>query len=498
MDITRRRELVPKLVLPLILGAAAAASAVFATEMKASFMFALLGGMGLLVIALCFANLKALTFMSIIFLGLGIPFNLDVNLFYRTYVGVTSVDIGLSLLSASALVALFIYRHYTSKEQGPAFRYNRMLLWAPLFYMLAGFFSLYNAASPELTVLELIRLAMLFAIFFVVMSLKDRGQVSALIITLSVGVILEAGIAFYQYKTGHVLGLKAFGEGELGTREVWYAGSRASGTIGHANILAYYFEILIPLMFAMFLVEENGRVKLWYLFALVAGLVGILTTLSRAGWMSVPVSLSIVFFSLVGRKIMEARYLSGLFVVAALLAVLVVFMYPTLHKRFVYEDYGSAAVRAPLNKAALSIAKRYPLTGVGLNNLAKVFKTYDTTGGSARFGTSTHVVHNLYLAVLSETGAIGLIAFLYIFAATFIVAFKTWLRAPRWQRGVAVGAAAGLIAQMIHGFADPGFRIVMNVSMLVYASFGLVGAASVMTGGQDEGAAACPSGRKEI
>ena len=488
MEATYRTSLVPKVALPLILGVGATITAILMADLKISAVIGLVGGLGFLVALLYFANPKVLTGVAIVFLGLGIPFNLDVNLFYRKVVGVTSVDIGLTLLAALALFVLLAYSHYTLRAEGPVFRYNRRLVRASLLYIGCGFLSLYNARFVDLTVLELVRLTMLFFIFFMVMNLRDRGQVSIFVFTLSVGVVLQAAIAVYQYKTGQTLGLEAFGERGLGTAEIWYAGSRASGTIGHANILAYYFEILIPLMFAMFLVAEKMRQKIWYLLALVAGLVGIMTTLSRGGWMSLPVSLSLVFFCLIRRRVMESKYLSGLFVVAALLAVLAFFMYPTFQKRLFYEDYGSLATRPPLNRAAFSIVKQFPVTGVGLNNLAKVFKTYDRTGGSALFiAGTTHVVHNLYLGVWTETGTLGLIAFLWMFGAALTVAFKMWLRAPPWQQGIAVGAAAGLIAQMIHGLVDPGFRILMNTSMLVYSMFGLIGAMSLMS--REEGEA---------
>ena len=165
---------------------------------------------------LYFADRRSLTHLSIAFLALGIPFNLDINLLYRSYVGVTSIDIGVSLLSALALFALFLYDHYESRSKEPAFRYNRTLLFAPLLYMVSGILSLSHAASFELTFLELVRLSMLFVIFFVVMNLKDRRQINTFIVTLSVGVVLEALIAVYQYKTGHTLGLGVLGERNLG------------------------------------------------------------------------------------------------------------------------------------------------------------------------------------------------------------------------------------------------------------------------------------------
>ncbi|MBA4417137.1 MAG: hypothetical protein C0392_04405 [Syntrophus sp. (in: bacteria)] len=470
-----------KYILPVLIGAGATVTAIALDELKIQTALAVLGAVSFLVVLSFIASRKNLSSFAVILLALGIPFNIDVNLFYREYVGVTSLDIGLSLLSAIALFVLFFYEHYTSRGSGPAFRYNRTLLWAPILYMMSGLLSLYNATSNELAVLELVRLAMLFVIFFVVMNMRDRKLINTFIVTLSITVVLQTLIAYYQYKTGQVLGLGVLGERDLGTREVWYAGSRASGTIGHPNILAYYFEILIPFMFAMFLVEENRWLRLWYLIVTVAGLFGIMTTLSRGGWASVPVSMAVVFLTLIRHRLKGVRSIVGLFMISMLLLGIFFYLLPTIEKRLSFADYGSAATRAPLNRAAFSVIKQFPVSGVGLNNLAKVFKTYDTTGGSSLFRTSTHVVHNLFLAVWAETGTIGILTFVWMFVATMIVAIKTLFKSvPLWQQGILIGAVAGLLAQMIHGMVDPGFRILMNVSMLVYAMFGLVGAISVL------------------
>jgi O-antigen ligase len=154
-------------------------------------------------------------------------------------------------------------------------------------------------------------------------------------------------------------------------------------------------------------------------------------------------------------------------------------VYPTVEKRLNFTDFGSAKSRAPLNWAALSVIEQFPVTGVGLNNLARVFRTYDTTGGSSLLAGGAHVVHNMFLCVWAETGTIGIAAFLWMFFAAFGVALKYLFRAPNPERAILIGAAAGLLAQMIHGLFDPGFRILMSTSMLFYSLVGLIGAVAV-------------------
>jgi hypothetical protein len=72
-----------------------------------------------------------------------------------------------------------------------------------------------------------------------------------------------------------------------------------------------------------------------------------------------------------------------------------------------------------------------------------------------------------------------------MFLSAFYVGLKNLSAVHPWQRGVLIGAVAGLLAHMIHGLVDPGFRILMSTSMLFYSLLGLIGAI-VLTSGSDK------------
>jgi O-antigen ligase len=478
MNASHNRYLFSQIFFGLLLGAVACIAAVVMSGLEMKYTLSLAVGLVFVVVVLQLATFQKLIVIALILMAMGIPFNLDINLFYRDYIGVTSVDIGVTLLAALALYILFIYARLTSRQATP-FAYNRTLLWAPLFYIAAGVLSFYHAVSNELVLLELVRLVTLFIIFFIVMNLKDRRQMSIFILTLSVGVVLEALIAFYQYKTGRSLGLGVFGEGGTVEQFIGTTFARTSGTIGHPNILAYYFEMLIPLMFGMSMGEEKGGHKLWYFLATMAGLGGLLLTLSRGGWLTVPVSISTVFFCMVRGRIMQSKTLVTIFFAAFAMLIALYLMAPTIERRILYEDYGSFKSRGPLNAATFSIVKQFPVTGVGLNNLPGVYQTLDTTGGSGLSRGAKIIGHNMLLAVWAEVGTIGIAAFLWIFAATLLVALRLFSKVSHWDQGVLIGASTGLTAHLIHSLVDPGFRIKMSTSMLVYCLIGLVGAVSV-------------------
>jgi O-antigen ligase len=475
-----------KTVLVLVLGVASVILAVSLADYGFKPVFAVSAILAVVVYVSFFPSQRTLVKSSLIFLGLGIPFNLDVNLFLRTYVGVASVDIGVSFVCAIVLYVLFFYEYVTKRTQ-VLFRYNRILFWAPLLYMMAGFVSFYNAVSPELVILELVRLAMLFLIFFIIMNLRNKEQIATFVFSLSIGIVFEALIAFYQYRTGQALGLGVLGE-RLFPLGAGYM-TRAGGTIGHPNLVGYFFEMLVPLMLAMSIVEEKGLRKLWYMAAALCGLLGMFATMSRGSWITVPVSLPLVFFVAYGKRLTQPKtYMFLLPGVLAALLLFFLFVLPVISHRLTLED-PAARSRIPLNAAAFSIVKQFPVTGVGLNNLAKTFRTYDTTGGSAVFTTEgdvQHIVHNIYLWVWSETGTIGLVTFAGIFLSAFYVGLKTLFSVDPWQRGVLIGAVSGLLAQTIHGLVDPGFRILMSTSMLFYSLIGLIGAIALTSAVDEE------------
>ena len=137
--------------------------------------------------------------------------------------------------------------------------------------------------------------------------------------------------------------------------------------------------------------------------------------------------------------------------------------------------------RWPLVRAAFSVVKQFPVFGVGLNNLGNAFPRYDTTHYSRVFGPVNHVVHNLYMLVWAEVGTVGLLAFLWSFIGPFWIALRAYRSADPFIKGIAVGGSAGLVAHLIHGLFDPGFKLSLPISSLIACQIGMIGAAYLMT-----------------
>jgi O-antigen ligase len=468
-----------QIIFGIILGLLVAILAPQVARLEPKYFYSVIIAVWCVAILLLVKDRQHFFYILLVLYCLSIPINLDINFLIRPHEGgAAGITISLSLLSAAALLfyIIFIYHPYTISPESPPVRVNFVFFWPCIIYMVAGVASLFNALHYELVFFELFRIATLIMILLLTMNFGRIRHLRVFLIFLIVGMCLEGTLACIQYATGKTIGLALFGEEHLVKQNIGFLFSRATGTIGHPNFLAYYFEILLPLTFAMFLGTQNRWTRLFCFVALMIGLAGILTTLSRGSWITLPLSFTLVFLVLYGKRLFHIKTALYLVLAGIIVVIGLVFAYPTIEKRFIHDDYKSAAMRMPLNRAAFSIIKQFPVVGIGMNNFVEVFSKYDTTGKSRILRGGKNPVHNLYLLVWAEVGLFGFLAFLSIFAATFMVIKRLLFEVSFWYRAVLIGIASGLMAHMIHGLFDVGFKANLPVSILIFSLIGIVGA----------------------
>ena len=386
--------------------------------------------------------------------------------------GAAGMTVGANDLAA-ILLLIGALRRRSAERAGVAW----LIVSGPLLFIAAGVASLHDAGDQNLVWFELWRQALLLLSMLAAMNLSGDQLRTALRI-LALSIMVQGAIACIQVATGKDLGLGFLGEQALVEEQIDFAyQARAVGTIGHANILSYFFEITLPLMLALLMVSRHLWERVMYVVAIAAGLSGVLVTLSRAAWIAVPVTMLPVFLYFYGRRLLHLR--SAVFGIGLLMlaAGALTVAWPTISERVFSDDAGSADARAPLNRAALSVIEQFPVLGVGLNNLGNAFPLFDQTHNSRVFGPINHVVHNLYLYVLAEVGIVGFLAFLWCFAGVLAVGWMLRRSPDPLARAIGVGGSAGLVAHMIHGLFDPGFRLSLAVSSLIAVQAGLIGAA---------------------
>ncbi|WP_431284853.1 O-antigen ligase family protein [Humitalea sp. 24SJ18S-53] len=465
----------------LAAGAICVPIAVIIGQLESRYMIAVLAALAGLVGLALLGSLERVRMALVAALALGLSLGLSISFLhhtelpgrYATFVGgALAVTVALAQLAAAGYLACWLLESRLVGRRRPV-RLVPLVFWPQLLFMAAGVLSLANAMYPALMWLEMLRLAGLLMISVVVMNLTRREMIVYLWV-LALSVLLQAGLAGVQFVTGRELGLGVFGEAKLlNYRIAAVQVARPTGTIGDANMLSYFFEITFPVMLAMFYLARHELARLVAALATLGAAAGMVAAYSRAAWMTVPVSVTFVTLRILGRRVVSLRTAIVLVVLTMALAVAMIWLWPLIERRIFGDDDGSVAHRWPLAQAALSIFGQFPALGVGLNNFAVSFTTYDATGYSRVFPGGDHVVHNLHLLILTETGLVGFCAHIMVFAGAGWLAFTT--NGDRTAQGLAVAAFAGLLAHLGHGMVDPGFKLSLTISQLVAAQLGLIG-----------------------
>ncbi len=220
---------------------------------------------------------------------------------------------------------------------------------------------------------------------------------------------------------------------------------RAIGTFILPGELAGYLIIFLPVSYAVARVtrERGLRVLAWC--GLIAGAAAFLLTFSRAGWMGLAAAIA-CYAILSGR--VRRRY-APLFLLAGLAAVLLAFN--------VHHNPAENYTRLSIWQAGIEIARRFPLTGVGPFDFARIYPLVRLPDGDAQ---AFHA-HSFLLTIFAETGLLGLLAALAAWWR-FSVAFRERFRVARPDHAaLAVAIAAGLVGTWVQGLID-------TVSVLIF------------------------------
>jgi O-antigen ligase len=213
---------------------------------------------------------------------------------------------------------------------------------------------------------------------------------------------------------------------------------RAIGTFILPGELAGYLIIFLPIAYAVAQIALDRALRALAWCALAVGGVAFLLTFSRAGWMGLAAAIAFyaVFSGAVRRRYAPLILLGGL---AAVLLVFNVRHNPA-------ENY----TRLSIWIAGLDIVRRFPLTGVGPFDFARIYPLVRLPDGDAQ---AFHA-HSFLLTIFAETGLAGLLAALAAWWR-FAEAFRERFRFVRPQHAtLALAVAAGIVGTWVQGLID--------------------------------------------
>ncbi len=211
---------------------------------------------------------------------------------------------------------------------------------------------------------------------------------------------------------------------------------RPSSILGaETNFTAARFGALIPFLFYYVFNEKKNVLRLAFaLFTLLITIIAQLLTASRMGYITLAITLIIIFFYIMTKLDIKAILITILVLILLSSVAFQVIRYQLNNSSLSWrmrnmENFlngkgnfnkgeTSLTVRFILFFAGLDMIKHHPLLGVGVGNSKYKALDYINEGYGMRY------LHNTFLSLGSENGLLPMILFITLFAAVFIKSIK--------------------------------------------------------------------------
>lgn len=209
--------------------------------------------------------------------------------------------------------------------------------------------------------------------------------------------------AVYQFITLH------------GLPSVWWGNKlepkRAISVFIHPNFYALFITPLLGFLLPDLVRKIKNKLINFWVILWMFGIIGLLLSMSRAGWLGLTTG-----FIIYGLKVSEKKIRLVLFSIFAIVAI-TIFITPNLRWRLLGPFYGekSANSRIQLWSMGANTIKQSPIFGLGLTGFSN---NWPVLNKDHKLPDSHNFPHNIFLNFWLETGILGLISF---FGLVFIL-----------------------------------------------------------------------------
>jgi hypothetical protein len=224
---------------------------------------------------------------------------------------------------------------------------------------------------------------------------------------------------------------------------------RATGTFVLPGELAAYLVVLLPVAYALARVARQRALRMLAMGVVGVGLIALLLTFSRAGWMGFAGAAAFLFA-------VRARRGAGAAAAAIAGGALAVLLLFNAHHN-PSEDY----TRLSIWQTAVQIVDRFPLTGVGPFNFSRLYALLRAPDGDP---TAFHA-HSLYLTFLVEFGIVGMASIVWIFWRFASELRRRIAAATPAAAFLALGVTAGLVGVAVQGLIDTMSVVIFGLWM---------------------------------
>jgi O-antigen ligase len=310
-------------------------------------------------------------------------------------------------------------------------------------FIIAAMLSALNAPVPKLTFFLVILFFKVFLVFVLIAnSVKDRKDLNLVVTLLLIGLGIQSTLCLLQYYTGEMYSVHFLFSDRP---KVLLHDYRFQGTFGAVAPLASFLFILVILSIGMLvnpLVKANKKT---YGLVSILGIIVLILTLSRGGWIGFAISFVFLIWFLAKAKIFRFNRFFFLILFVCLISMLFA---DTISSRL--KDPASkksAASRIPLIEMSLRIISDNPIFGTGGNNYYRVIIKKDTDYWK-------YIVHSQFLLIWAEMGTIGLFFYLWFLASVLRSGIRVSIGNDAFVSTVALSLTAGLIGHAFHALVD--------------------------------------------
>jgi putative inorganic carbon (HCO3(-)) transporter len=308
--------------------------------------------------------------------------------------------------------------------------------------------------------------------YFVILAWVDsRERVRKVLYVLLFSTIVTALYAAYQELIGGFGSLWLYLYPPNDYFEMWEG--RAASFLGNGNSLAGYLNLILPFALACYILGR-GKWKVLGACTFVLGSFALLSTQSIGGLLGffAILILAIFYFPRSTSKKL------GLFVSLCALIGLYYLLRTVLNPNHTDEQLGTDALtRLTLWAVAWNLFTQSPVLGVGWGNFANLY-VFDLPSAPGVLAS-----HSLYLQLLSETGVVGFLSFLYFIVRSWFQA-KLQFRSSRdfLDAALAFGVLGAILSVLVHGTVDFLFQVNAQFGTLFWVLLALLVASGQLQG----------------
>jgi O-antigen ligase len=415
--------------------------------------------MGIIGIFMSFILHKDIKHLFLILAVFLIPIRID---FYIGFKRSDFIQTGYPGLPVTAfdllLVGLFIYFLFQVLRGKEKFEFYPALSVPAILYILLTGISAFHSFDRTLSLSNFLLIIKSYIVFlFFVNRIKTKNDITLVAVALIFAVAIQCVVGGLQYITGGALLKGVFGIPDasfVAKAAGSYILSRVGGTIGHPNALAKYLCFCITILLGYRYAKINKHISRISMPTILFGGILLLLTMSRGSWVALGLSFIFIFYYLFRHFFRSrAKAIAAVLLLNIVMIFFIFLLFENVRQRLFEDDYGRAMARIPMARVALNIIKKYPLTGIGLNNYTHVMQQFDRTREWQTYKFQ-HPVHNSYLLIAAESGIPALAAFLWLVGALFVKTRSAFKRIDMPLAIFQIGCLSGVLTWLISGMFD--------------------------------------------